>query len=748
MASCAAARVLFLSLLFLLPIPSRAQEPSATGAAPPPVGEKEFESGLKSVNSQMTAGKFKDAQAALHKLLTLHEGRDYARAKRVEIAENLKRCAFRVKYPAPEPKSLVMGELLNYETATGRIRIRFKGAASDFVSEKAAKGTSVFPAPFIGTHSIEMKGAEYPSGEVGPLVVCCASDDRGGGYRVIFGYPPASNAPGTRYAPSLIQSFSANGKDADTLVKKEPSPGKVGARYTLKVEASTTSIVATLNGSAFMKATKPADHWGILAYAGVRPDEILIDGKIEPSWMQNKIDAKVAEQLAQFEKDWRPRQEVPTWLDDASPAVKSEGSESRGPSASIFPGGPTKDQLKKAMELAMRINAARAKEIRREIEALSSDALPEATKEFLLFACATEEGDEAKANLHLERAAELDPSYPLFGMVRVERARASGSVDAAIKRQEEAIAAKPDDGNAYATLVYLLLEKNRATDAKKALENGIKAGADRGPHRRSFDQLGRMLDKAVRGPNWAKTFDYKTSHYIVNSDIDRETCAKAAGLLEDALVVYSGRLRSLPAGGPPFRVYLFSGRDSYQRYAHDILGAVQENTAGLYSPILKQLMIWNLPERSEMMRTCLHEGFHQYLDRVCPGEIPTWFNEGSACYYERAAQVNGSWTTGQVDALYADAARKALSKRTFALDEFVYGRRDGFYRNAAESYPLAWSLIHFLRHTTPDRKQVADKFFNALADGKPMKVALNDHFPVSTLEAWEAAFFEHVANLK
>ena len=34
----------------------------------------------------------------------------------------------------------------------------------------------------------------------------------------------------------------------------------------------------------------------------------------------------------------------------------------------------------------------------------------------------------------------------------------------------------------------------------------------------------------------------------------------------------------------------------------------------MYSPLLKQLLIWNTPDSDRMIRTARHEGFHQYLD--------------------------------------------------------------------------------------------------------------------------------------
>ena len=55
---------------------------------------------------------------------------------------------------------------------------------------------------------------------------------------------------------------------------------------------------------------------------------------------------------------------------------------------------------------------------------------------------------------------------------------------------------------------------------------------------------------------------------------------------------------------------------------------------------VKQLLIWNVPERESMLSTIRHEGFHQSLDRIS-GEAPDWLHEGMAESIEEAVLVPG-----------------------------------------------------------------------------------------------------------
>src|SRR5262249_57585851 len=63
--------------------------------------------------------------------------------------------------------------------------------------------------------------------------------------------------------------------------------------------------------------------------------------------------------------------------------------------------------------------------------------------------------------------------------------------------------------------------------------------------------------------------------------------------------------------------------------------------AGMYSPLFKHLLVWNLPDRAEISRTLRHEATHQYLDML-GYHVPVWFNEGLATYVEYIASSNKS----------------------------------------------------------------------------------------------------------
>jgi hypothetical protein len=158
-----------------------------------------------------------------------------------------------------------------------------------------------------------------------------------------------------------------------------------------------------------------------------------------------------------------------------------------------------------------------------------------------------------------------------------------------------------------------------------------------------------------------------------------------------------------------YRVFLFSGRDGFMRYMADVAvlrAPPMENVAGVYSPILKQLLIWNLPSRAEMFRTVRHEGFHQYLDRLLP-DPPVWLNEGMAVYYEGMERIGGDLKIGRPR---PDDLELLEKEPLIPLAEFLPKTPSQFYKGGHHSYAQAWLFVHMLKNGSAKHRE----FYKAL----------------------------------
>jgi hypothetical protein len=139
-------------------------------------------------------------------------------------------------------------------------------------------------------------------------------------------------------------------------------------------------------------------------------------------------------------------------------------------------------------------------------------------------------------------------------------------------------------------------------------------------------------------------------------------------------------------------------------------------------------MIWNLPDRADMMRTVRHEGFHQYLDRVIP-DAPDWLNEGLAEYFEAARLENGTWMPADRHPLHLETLSQ---NSTTPLPAFLFGSYEEFHAKPRLHYAQAWAFVTLLRHSTPENKQIFQKLWTALHD-QGAHGALTLAFPESDL---------------
>ena len=172
-------------------------------------------------------------------------------------------------------------------------------------------------------------------------------------------------------------------------------------------------------------------------------------------------------------------------------------------------------------------------------------------------------------------------------------------------------------------------------------------------------------------------------------------------------------------------------------------GSSRENTAGLYSPYLKQLLIWNVPQRDMMFRTIVHEGFHQYLDMVAPG-TPRWFNEGMAENMELYETVNGKFTEGQSNMDHLEL----LMEARMPLEHFLRMPTSAFYRgNVGVHYAQGWAFVHFLRNSGRDEQKIFDALFHGFENSPSTSQVMEAAFEGVDMKDLEARFVKHIKDL-
>ncbi len=671
-----------------------------TGIGKEGPGQPAFEKSMEKAMTLLKQNKGKQGLAHLKTMLEKHKGQNYARAKHVELEDLAKRLAFSAEFPPPDPKTLVSGKLKKYTTASGQITIAYTPkTVGDFTRQN---DMYYHKAEFAGPFTVKIKGPRYPSkSEDSPTVLI------GGGehpktkevqlWQITFGSPPRDEGMSQVWLPATIRHFDGD-KDR-TIASKEITPAKARKPFTLVVKVTRSKISATLNGKSLGSAKKPKELFGLFAFDAKGWTEMTITGAIEPSWIQSLVDEVVQEQRSTFAFDRSDY--LPDWLFEA-PTEEPDSEDRR--EGNGWPEDVDSMHTSGALSVIALIVAERYDDVFERIDALRERDYPESLLSYLGARARLRMGDREKALRAIDRCLQTDAGFPEGLVLKSTILALLGRSKDAGKLFEQMMATSRPDVSACETAALEMLLAGRPNDGKKFVQIAMSHGVTS----EYLKKLNQLLVQSVSGPSWSRFAEIKTANYHVISDIDKETCREAAKVLEEAFTLFRSDLEWVARDkSRRFKVFLFSGEEGFENYLKEtaLLGKPIERAAGLYSPMLKQLLIWNLPSRDEMINTIRHEGFHQYLDRFMPN-APTWFDEGLAVYYENAIRVGGHLKAGQMHKSYLEMLE---SEEPLPLKKFVYGNAKDFYANGSHSYAQGWALVHMLRHGKTEYRQLFKK---------------------------------------
>lgn len=743
----------------------------ALGVVPPGGTEKEFEESLQIVDRMIGSGKAKKAKESLLAALEAHRDDTFVLYHLSEIENALKRAAFWSSNTKPEPKSLVSGELVSWSATTGEIKVRYALKAEKSGNSKSEKpGTTkpekggnpqtgesetkkigksshpefadfdlvdrfcIHPVAFDGPFTVEVKGTSWPEltkeGHV-PTILVCAEWNRAIG--VQYGLFSSSGVT----VPSQI--LQIEGDDVSKL-DVASATGTEGAEYDAKVVVGTSTMTAFLDDKRVLSAARSGPIDGRFAFAnfrGVR--EVFITGKVTPSWLMNVVDDSVQKRWAEFEKTYKAADDLPPWLRERAWAGVRPDSDSED----TLPDEKTEKgraQIVRFAKLLKERNWASALEF---TEKAAPDELAESSRAYLRAIALMRLGRQAEALEACEKSCSLEPRYLPARRMRMALESSRKTVRDQIEDGRSLVADFPKEPGPYVELAALLLRDGEPEEARALVRGAIDGGVPAG----TLEATEELVSRAIRGPDWPKSFEYRSDHYVVSSDISERICSEAAVLLEKFYTKFDLHLRHVAPKHRKhmLRVYLFSGRAGYEAYTKVLNGEEMKNTAGMYSPIVKQLLIWNLPNHEQILETIRHEGFHQYLDDLVE-DAPRWFNEGLATYYQGSKLVKGRWSDGDIRPEYVEVLKK---RKLVPLAQFLRLGAPEFMdeKGVDLNYAQSWAFVHFLLSSGGENKKLFDRLFDALASGARAGAAVDEVFPEAVTTRLDADFAAYVRGL-
>ena len=230
--------------------------------------------------------------------------------------------------------------------------------------------------------------------------------------------------------------------------------------------------------------------------------------------------------------------------------------------------------------------------------------------------------------------------------------------------------------------------------------------------------------------------------YRVHTDLPKRDRKWLDTLLDDMLAIRRAYTQAFPEPKgtqvPTSVIRVFADPAEYLAYA----GEGQEWSGGFFSGLRRELVVKGdaeaeADERRETIRsTTFHEGFHQYLFLITPplAQVPIWFNEGHATFFETFRVRDGRAAPGP--SRRRDAAREARGLRSAdGLARLLAMSQEEFYaEGAGQHYAVAWALVSWLRTEAPDDlKALLPRYYARLCARKTQLEANAEVFPPETL---------------
>jgi tetratricopeptide (TPR) repeat protein len=693
-------------------------------------GEDAFGAAREEARVLMRVGRWAQARETLTAALTEHEGEAFVLRELTEVTDALARCAFGLARPAPKAEEVIAGRLTAYRPRNDYVSVVYEGAP-------ARRGEGAVPLP---TQDFELVDGIWfhPMTFTGPYEIGISVDavNSADPPQVLFGVGERGalafliDSTGT---PVVIEGSE---REERVLHAMKQNVGLAEA-YDLTIRVRSNRVEVRFGNERV--AFNHAGAAGIFALSGLtRCKRVSIAGEGDLSWIMRRLDERFESERAEFEATYDADGDLPAWL-----RRELEQRRAATPEPPELFSGPGAERHAEPLEQARLLLAAG------ELEAGSSFArsLPagvetDALKDWIGAVFQFELGDFAAALAGCEAACRLEPRFYPVHRMRADLALELGTRAKAIEaytRLAEEFEELPDP---LLRLAKRHLLDGRADEAGRVLQLAI----ERGFWDEDIEGMLRILMRLENGPRWQERQEYASRNYVVRSDISPGLCREAVSVLDTSRLMFERLLPRLSTRGAQRQVvYIFSGQAGYLRYAAEMTGRIPIHTAGLYSPVVKQLLIWSLPNRSEMLRTVRHEALHQYLDAL-GFDAPPWLHEGLAEYFELATLTRGQIEAGQMHPRHVPVLQAAAALPV-PLGTFVREGEQPFYADATNHYAEAWVLVHYMQHGGKQAHGIWERLIDALAGGASAHAAVEQTLGSVDLEQLERELLAYVRNL-
>ncbi|MCP5023203.1 MAG: hypothetical protein GY930_15715 [bacterium] len=676
------------------------------------------------------AGDWKEAHDAWLDCVRSHAGKDYVRSRLPEIREALKRSAFWSGRKRPRAKDLIDGSLKTFNRSSGKLRIVYKeGEVGDF--DRVAN-LLLHPLLFEKSYFVEL--------EARPAVLAkqtiIVDFDGENGYLV--GAGDWIEGRNEYYRHHLVRFSLAKQEvieDADPKKRKAKAGSKAA---TLRVIVDRSSIKVRYNGRQVLSTRRKSGSLGKIAL--ITPahfTKLTIDGKASASWLDGLVDAAVQKDLTAFNAGYKEPVELSAW-GAAVEAKKTTRDLDELTKSLRFPGEYTSHQSQCIDRVMVLVNQGQGSKARELLATFNPLECRPATAEMLKVLIALRESRLDLALKHIEAfCGETTPDLAVRTIEVLLLSRVERLADAQGKL-ELIVVDEPGDTALHAELAHVLMLRGDLDGARERINIGLGIS----PADADLLNLRTQLTKATQGPSWRRPQSVQGENFVVGSDLNKRSTRVVALVADRALQQYVDRFGPLSPLESKMPLYLFSGSSGYQAYIEGVAESSGESTLGIFSPLLKQVLVWNQSDRDGLVRVVRHEVMHAYMDRAL-GYSPTWFGEGLSEFCAEAVDESGEWQAGGRSEVHLRTLKR-FGPNKIKLDQLLYLSHEDFMVNADYTYAMSWAFVDYLLTTTPKNRALFDSLWKTLSGTIGPNEASHQVFDAVDMKALNHSFWKHV----
>lgn len=208
---------------------------------------------------------------------------------------------------------------------------------------------------------------------------------------------------------------------------------------------------------------------------------------------------------------------------------------------------------------------------------------------------------------------------------------------------------------------------------------------------------------------WKTALEVDGKFYRIKTDMGYEMAHAMAEAMAQINTAYRQVFNYKKRGGSmrSCEIRVYRTRQEFDEYEDD----VDQNVKGFYRPLDNNVTTYDPRTEAEypgtladLWSTLFHEASHQFTRAVWPNPIPTWLNEGTACYFEGARiERGGKVSFNGIPDGRLRSLNYLIGEGSPTVEQVITYFKPGSYEG--NYYPFGWGLVYFMQNYEDEKSE-------------------------------------------